>query len=478
MALAPKANSLEQKYFHGSCYLRKQMDQEMDVTAKLHGIQHYNQTKTTTMKTTRNTIASITTAAIALIAGASTSHAANRTLILLQENSNAKSYMTGIIPPGAARTAADAIIDRFAENGEAAKFAALRVGHYQRFINLSDAACTRAELLRQLIRQSNEGFTVDLAVLGHGGIESLGLHNGEKLTGLTTTTSINPLTRVRTSTINQGTIRSMLTEARASQGAGFHFKLRLVHMCNCFGGTTNDDWLAIGAKVSVGSPAMDWMPEPMNTFFWNDFLNSDKRVSQAAADSLAATRTLWQVVPGYTTIQTSETATSPAGVGLTRIQETRQSVLGDGNLIFKDEFQLAVNQSRTFTIQANRTHNFAQLYLVAGQTYSFSTSTTDTWNNMFGAITTNANGNAPVLIDPPVALRRFNANMMCLVGERFTRPTNSNPLNFISGSGFRIGASSTLNATGHGFVNFFANDIIGGYGDNSESITLTVRRTN
>ncbi|MES2475547.1 MAG: hypothetical protein V4640_07185 [Verrucomicrobiota bacterium] len=430
------------------------------------------------MKTNRNTIAALTTAAIAWIAGASTSQAANRTLILLQENSNGKSYMTDIIPPGAARTAADAIVDRFVENGEAAKFQALQAGNYQRFINLSDANCTRANLLSQLIRQSREGFTVDLAILGHGGVEKLSLHNGEQLTGLTTTTVINRLTGARTVSTNQGTIRSMLTDARASQGAAFNFKLRLVHMCNCFGGTTNDDWLAIGAKVSVGSPAMDWMPEPMNTFFWNDFVKGDKRVSQAAADSLAATRNLWQFVPGYTTVQTSTTATSPAGVGLTKIQETRQSVLGNGNLIFKDEFQLAVNQSRTLTVQANRTHNLAPLYLVAGQTYAFSASTNDTWNNMFGGITTNANGNAPVLIDPPASVRRFNANMMSLIGERFTRPNSTSPLNFIGGSGFRIGTSRTITAPGHGFVNFFANDIITGYGDNSGSINVTVRRTN
>lgn len=428
------------------------------------------------MKTTAS-IRSLILASAAVIT-ATTSHAANRTLILLQENSSSKSYLTDILPPGPIRTAADAIIDRFAENGEAAKFQALQAGHYQRFINLSDTACTRTNLLSQLIRQSNEGFTVDLAVLGHGSPERLSLNNGGSLTGLTRRTVTNRITGLRTTVTDQGTIRSLLSEARTLQGANFNFKLRLVHMCNCFGASTNDDWLAIGAKVSVGTPAMDWMPEPMNTFFWEDFVKNDKRVTQAASDSLAATRFAWQFVPGYTTIQTSATATSPAGVGLSKIQETRQTVLGDGNLIFKDEFQLAVNQSRSFTIQANRTHNFAQLYLVAGKTYSFTASTNDTWNNLFGGIVTNASGNAPVLIDPPTALRRFPANMMRLVGERFTHPTASNPLNFISGSGFSIGTSRTLTAPGHGFVNFYANDILTGYGDNSGSIRVTVRRTN
>lgn len=402
------------------------------------------------MKTNRTT--RIATAAVALIASAVTAHAANRTLILLQENSSGKSYLEGVLS-GPAQVAADAIIDAAAENGEAAKFQALAAGTYQRFINLSDAQCTRANLLNRLIQQSKDGFVTDLAILGHGDTDVLSLHN-EFLTGSPSF-----------ATTRQDHIRGLLTEARQRENnPNFQFKLRLVHMCNCFGGTLNDDWLAIGAKVSVGAPLMDWMPEPMNTLFWNDFVKNDKRVAQAAADSLAATRLVWQFVPTYTTV-------NPA-IGLNKIQETQQRVSGNGNLIFKDEFQLALNEQRTVTVRANQTHNFP-VYLVAGQRYTFSAGTNDTWSTGLAPFTTtsNANGFAPGPLDG--GRRLLSANMMALVGERFT---HRNALSFIGGSGFAIGASRTITASGNGFLNLYANDNILAYGDNAGSIAVTVRR--
>ena len=104
----------------------------------------------------------------------------------------------------------------------------------------------------------------------------------------------------------------------------------------------------------------------------------------------------------------------------------------------------------------------------------------DTWSNVDllplpRTVTVNANGYTPDVFDSG---RRFPANMMRLIGERFTHPTASNPLNFVAGSGFSIGTFRTLTAPGHGFLNLYANDIIAGYGDNSGSITVTVKRTN
>lgn len=415
------------------------------------------------MRTNRNTIAKLIAASAALIT-ISTGAAVNRTLILLQENNDGNSYMTDVLPAGPTRDAADAIVDSFIEGGEAAKFQALALGRYQRFVNLSDAACTRANLLAELIRQSKDGYVTDLAILGHGSPESLRL-NGESLTGQTTTTVTNPITGTRSTVTNPGSIRKLLTDARATQGSTFNFKLRLVHMCNCFGATTNDDWLAIGAKTAVGAPLMNWMPEPMITHFWDDFGKNDKRAIQAASDSLAATRLVWQFVPGYSTVQAN---------GMSKLQETQQAVAGNTNLIFKDEYQLALNQSKTVTVHASQTHNFPAVYLVAGQKYTFTSGSSDTWQNGIApfATTVNANGYTPGPMD---ALRRHPANMMRLIGERFTHP-NSSALNFIGGSGFSIGRSLTHTASGHGFLNLYANDVLGAYADNSGSIAVTIKR--
>lgn len=411
------------------------------------------------MKTNLNTVRKLIIASAALVT-VSASHAVNRTLILLQENSNGTSYMTDVLPAGPTRDAADALIDTFVEIGETANLQGIASGSYQRFVNLSDTNCTRAKLLAELIKQSTDGYTVDLAVLGHGSNESLLLHGGETLTGRTTQTVTSPTTGLSMTLTLPGSIRTLLTDARAQKGSSFNFKLRLVHMCNCFGGTTNDDWLAIGAKTAIGAPQNNYMPEPMITAFWNDFVKNDKRAKQAADDSRALAATAWSVIPNYGPF----------------IAETQQVTSGNVNLIFKDEYQLALNQSRSITVQANQTHTFPLVYLVAGQKYSFTCSSSDTWANGFApfTITSNANGYAPGPLD--VLRRNGAANMMALVGERFTHP-NSNPLNFIGGSGFTIGTSKSYTAPGHGFLNLFANDIITGYGDNSGSITVTVKRT-
>jgi hypothetical protein len=67
---------------------------------------------------------------------------------------------------------------------------------------------------------------VDLIVLGHGSAETLQLH-GEDLT--------------------DQEIRGLRTDAQA-RGVQT-LTLRTVYMCNCFGSTVNDAWVAIGAKA-------------------------------------------------------------------------------------------------------------------------------------------------------------------------------------------------------------------------------------
>jgi hypothetical protein len=119
-------------------------------------------------------------------------------------------------------------------------------GKYQRIVNLNGNNCKRANLLAQLIEQTEDGFHVDLYIFGHGGPEKLMLF-GDSLTGG-----------------SNGNIRSMLAEARRLKGSStFSFKLRLVYMGDCFASSLNDDWLAIGAKTSIGSEHLDYMPEPM-----------------------------------------------------------------------------------------------------------------------------------------------------------------------------------------------------------------------
>lgn len=355
------------------------------------------------MRTNRNTIVSIATAAFALIASSVPASAVNRTLILLQENSSETPCIDQHLAEPAL-SIAHTIIENAVPGGQAAKFQALASGHYQHFVNLSDSQCTRANLLAQLISQSRAGYITDIAILGDGRSNALSLHDGE-LTG--------------SPTFGTGNIRTMLTEARTRMNnPAFQLKLRLVHMSNCYSFSLNDDWLAIGAKTVVGMPGLNWMPEPMNKFFWEDFVTNDKRVAQAAVDSRASSIPFWQLVPGYAVI-------NPA-TGLSPIQETQQLVSGNRDLIFRDEFQLAVNEQRTVAIQAGQ-HAFASVYLMAGQRYTFI---------------------APGLPN--------------LVGRRCRHHGDST--SFIGGSQFTIGTQNSVTSSGFGFLELFNSPAIFGNG--------------
>lgn len=387
-----------------------------------------------------------------LLGAAFSAQAVSRTLILLQENSGKTGLDDIPVVPPDVKAAVRQIVDQTVEGGEVEKFRRLAQGRYSNFIPLSDFRCTRAELLKALIKETGKGRVVDLVILGHGNKNQLSLHGREGLFG--------------NDGRDQGNIRTMLQEARDTEGdPNFNFSLRLVYMCNCDSSTLNDDWRAIGAKVSVGAKLDNYLHEPMITFFWEDFVKNDKPVRQAAEDSFAKTAALYNSVPllaAYMNFPSLETGLSP-------IQESQQIVVGNGNLIFKDECQLAVNEARTFRVRADRVHTFPGIHLVAGQSYSINASSSDRWSN--NGRECNANGYAPGLLD--VGRRYDSYNMMRLVGERFAHNRDEG---FVSGSGFSVGTSRIFTAAGNGFLSLFANDARWAYEDNAGQITVTITR--
>ena len=172
--------------------------------------------------------------------------ASDKALIVLQENSGV-TPLDSSIPP-VVRDQIRAIIDRMAEKFEDIKISLQGSGHYDVIHLLTDNHCTRTALLNALVDETQKGRTIDLIVLGHGTPEKLKLKRTPHLTGG-----------------ESGKIRSLLPDAQR-KGVD-EIRLRLVYMCNCYGSTVNDDWLAMGAQVSVGARAIDWMPEPMTTYF-------------------------------------------------------------------------------------------------------------------------------------------------------------------------------------------------------------------
>jgi hypothetical protein len=194
--------------------------------------------------------------------------ARQKTLIVLQENTGRTPFDDSL--PGPLRRLVNAMIDGLAETFEDVKMRLQAGGRYHTVHQLTDAACTRARLLQALVDETNKKRIIDLIVLGHGEPERLLLYEPPHLEGDAGTRSI----------------RELLTDARNLGVESLN--LRMVFMCNCHGATVNDDWLEVGAKVSVGPRALDMMPEPMTTFFLHNWM-AGQRARLAAKNAYEAT---------------------------------------------------------------------------------------------------------------------------------------------------------------------------------------------
>lgn len=130
--------------------------------------------------------------------------------------------------------------------------------------------------------------------------------------------------------------------------------------------------------------------------------------------------------------------------------------------------ELAVGETKTVNISANKTHDLTGVYVRQGQKFQFSTSS-PAWRN--GSTETDCNGYPGTILD--AARRHPDLNVMALTGEIFEQNNSNN----YTGTYFKIGCSRTLSMTKTGFLICFANDIGIAYGDNSGIVTLTIKRT-
>lgn len=210
----------------------------------------------------------------------------NKALIVLQENAGQTPFDQSI--PSSIRQEANEVVDGVAEIIENTLATLQGAGRYDVIHLLTDNLCSRAKLLDALVLETQNNRKIDLIVLGHGSSERLVLGVAPHLRG---------------GNGANGNIQSLLTDARA-RGVN-SLNLRMVYMCNCHGSTLNDDWLAIGAKASVGSRELDMMPEPMTSFFLHNWVTGQK-VKDAAKNAYEATIPFY--VPIYPpTIETTYT---------------------------------------------------------------------------------------------------------------------------------------------------------------------------
>lgn len=198
----------------------------------------------------------------------------NKALIVLQENSGQIPLDVSVSPM--VRQQATTLIDRLTETIEDAKTKLQASGKYDVVHLLTDNDCTRERLLEALVSETKKGRIIDLIVIGHGTKKMLLLKSQPHLTGG-----------------SNGNIRKLLQEAK-SKGLK-KINLRMVYMVNCYGSYFNDDWLAIGARVSIGSQERDMMPEPMMTFFIDNWVKGQKAMD-AAKNAYEATIPYYKLI--------------------------------------------------------------------------------------------------------------------------------------------------------------------------------------
>jgi hypothetical protein len=131
---------------------------------------------------------------------------------------------------------------------------------------------------------------------------------------------------------------------------------------------------------------------------------------------------------------------------------------------------LAVGESKTFTIAAVEPYNYTHLRLVQGKTYRFTVGS-PAWNN--GDHETDAGGyNSTHPLNR--TRRHVEYKVMALVGEIFSEDNNKFAY---TGSKFLIGLGrDSYTAPRTGYLVAFANDCLLCYVDNSRVVTLAVRR--
>jgi len=160
---------------------------------------------------------------------------------------------------------------------------------YDQIIKLVDTDCTFDKLVTNLQDQTQQGNTIDLVILGHGGH-----YDGDETCGFLTMHDGVLLTADQTGSLTDGTPVKSIHSIKEQVGL---VSLRMVYMCNCWGSLLNPAWIGIGAQVAIGPYHDDYMPEPMTTDFLVGWAQTGESASNAASNAFNASKAFYQANP-------------------------------------------------------------------------------------------------------------------------------------------------------------------------------------
>lgn len=138
---------------------------------------------------------------------------------------------------------------------------------YDRVVVLEDDQATGTQLAAALLGLSRT-HTVDVLLLVHGHDGQLVGYRGRERVGAETFDAL----------------QAMRDRDPAS------LDLRMVYGLNCYGLSLAPRWLALGAKVTNGSPGINWFPEPSLSVFLHKWLGGSTYSEAVIASNATAIR--------------------------------------------------------------------------------------------------------------------------------------------------------------------------------------------
>lgn len=191
--------------------------------------------------------------------------AVNSALVVFIENTGAMPFQWESKIGKIVQEGLEKVVDYIAEEFSKwlNKFGDAKGKKYKEVIILEDAKATYSNLKSTLQDLANRDFVVDVFTLAHGNSTSFSGYKGASISG------------------------ADLKAIRDSYGKAL--PIRVVYMMNCKGAGLNDEWMYVGARAVAGSVNNNYIPEPMMSKFWNNWLRGDTfttAVNNAYADSM------------------------------------------------------------------------------------------------------------------------------------------------------------------------------------------------
>lgn len=253
--------------------------------------------------------------------------AVNTALVVFIENTGALPFQWESTVGKLVQEGLEKIVDYVSEEFEKwlNKFSDAKGKKYREVIILEDAKATYGNLKSTLHDLANKDYIIDVFTLTHGNRSSFSAYGG--------------------GSISDSDIRKL----RDSYGKPL--PLRVVYMMNCKGSGLNDDWQYAGARAVAGAINNNYIPEPMMTKVWHNWLRGDSfanAVNTAYSDSVKLINGSIDAATGYVPFVGDDIASALRSHLGPLLSDSKPKIDGNGSITI-DTASLAAAHSLSFS---------------------------------------------------------------------------------------------------------------------------------